>query len=132
MSARPGPIEGHRNDGFFWACCRALEAGYVDLSLLEQAAAHIGLSDTEVSKTMASAHVTVTTRARHDEAELEPPQDLVRLKVLDLLVDRAAKAIIEAKDEAELNAGASEDGPAVRRRLILDRPPRTAAVWGNG
>ena len=48
--------EGNRNAGLFWAACRAGEAGREDLlDELRAAALRTGLSDREVSRTIASA-----------------------------------------------------------------------------
>jgi hypothetical protein len=50
-----GQTEGNRNAALFWACCRALESGTVDLSDLEAAAVTLGLSPLEASRTAESA-----------------------------------------------------------------------------
>jgi hypothetical protein len=46
--------EGNRNDGLFWAACRALEAGQT-LDPLEQAARKTGLPEREIHRTLDSA-----------------------------------------------------------------------------
>ena len=51
--------EGNRNDGLFWAACRAAEAGdEAILADLAAAARATGLSDPEISKTIDSARRT--------------------------------------------------------------------------
>ncbi|MGH3218974.1 MAG: bifunctional DNA primase/polymerase [Streptosporangiaceae bacterium] len=47
--------EGNRNDGLFWAACRAVEAGHGDLDGLVAAAVQAGLSEAEARRTVASA-----------------------------------------------------------------------------
>jgi hypothetical protein len=47
--------EGDRNDGLFWAACRAAEAGHGDLDSLVGAAITAGLSEAEARRTVASA-----------------------------------------------------------------------------
>ena len=48
--------EGNRNAGLFWAACRAGEAGREDLlDALRAAALRTGLSEREISRTIASA-----------------------------------------------------------------------------
>jgi hypothetical protein len=48
--------EGNRNDGLFWASCRALEAGHEDyLGALVDAAVRAGLTEAEAGRTAASA-----------------------------------------------------------------------------
>ena len=47
--------EGNRNDGLFWAACRAAEAGHGDLGDLVTAAVAAGLSEAEAVRTIASA-----------------------------------------------------------------------------
>ena len=54
--------EGNRNDGLFWACCRAAEAGHGDLDGLVAAAVQAGLSETEARRTAASATRKVAAR----------------------------------------------------------------------
>lgn len=51
VAARP---EGNRNDGLFWAACRALEGGH-DPEALVLAATVAGLSETEARRTIDSA-----------------------------------------------------------------------------
>lgn len=46
--------EGRRNDGLFWAACRALEAGQT-LGPLAEAARKTGLSEREIRRTLESA-----------------------------------------------------------------------------
>jgi hypothetical protein len=48
-----GP-EGERNNRLFWACCRAIEAGF-DINPLIDAGVHIGLSRAEAFRTAQSA-----------------------------------------------------------------------------
>ena len=47
--------EGNRNDGLFWAACRAAEAGHSDLDDLVTAAVQAGLPEEEAGRTVASA-----------------------------------------------------------------------------
>jgi Bifunctional DNA primase/polymerase, N-terminal len=47
--------EGDRNDGLFWAACRAAESGHDDLGALADAAVRAGLSEAEARRTVASA-----------------------------------------------------------------------------
>ena len=47
--------EGNRNDGLFWAACRAAEAGHSDLGDLVTAAVATGLTEAEAWRTVASA-----------------------------------------------------------------------------
>ena len=47
--------EGDRNDGLFWAACRAAEDGHGDLGALADAAVRAGLSAAEARRTVASA-----------------------------------------------------------------------------
>ncbi len=48
--------EGNRNAGLFWAACRAVEAGREELlDELRAAALRTGLSEREISRTIASA-----------------------------------------------------------------------------
>jgi len=47
--------EGNRNDGLFWAACRAAETGHADLDALVAAAVQAGLSEDEARRTVASA-----------------------------------------------------------------------------
>ncbi len=46
--------EGNRNDGLFWAACRALEAGQT-LDSLAEAALKTGLTEREIRRTLGSA-----------------------------------------------------------------------------
>lgn len=50
-----GLAEGNRNDGLFWAACRAVEAGATDLGVLAEAAIGTGLSEREAWQTITSA-----------------------------------------------------------------------------
>jgi hypothetical protein len=51
-----GEAEGNRNDGLFWAACRAAEAGDQDaLAKLAGTAVRAGLSEEETARTVASA-----------------------------------------------------------------------------
>lgn len=47
--------EGNRNDGLFWAACRAIESGHSDLDDLVAAAGRAGLAEDEARRTVASA-----------------------------------------------------------------------------
>ena len=47
--------EGNRNDGLFWAACRAAEDGHGDLDGLVDAAVQAGLSEAEARRTVTSA-----------------------------------------------------------------------------
>ena len=47
--------EGNRNDGLYWAACRALEAGHRHLDDLQAAAVRAGLGEDEARRTIASA-----------------------------------------------------------------------------
>jgi hypothetical protein len=47
--------EGDRNDGLYWAACRAAETGHDDLGVLVDAAILAGLSPAEAERTVASA-----------------------------------------------------------------------------
>jgi hypothetical protein len=47
--------EGNRNDGLFWAACRAAETGHGDLADLVAAAVAAGLAEAEARRTVASA-----------------------------------------------------------------------------
>jgi Bifunctional DNA primase/polymerase, N-terminal/Primase C terminal 1 (PriCT-1) len=51
-----GQLEGNRNDGLFWAACRAVEAGYTesDLDALVTAAIVAGLPEPEARRTIRS------------------------------------------------------------------------------
>lgn len=48
-------LEGNRNNALFWACCRAMEGGQVDLSDLVATAVRLGLSRREAYRTAESA-----------------------------------------------------------------------------
>lgn len=50
-----GLREGNRNDGLFWAACRAVETGHSDLGGLVAAAVRAGLDEDEALRTVASA-----------------------------------------------------------------------------
>jgi hypothetical protein len=51
--------EGNRNDGLFWAACRALDDDpAADLAVLASAAAETGLDDREITRTLDSARRT--------------------------------------------------------------------------
>ena len=51
--------EGNRNDGLFWAACRALDDDpAADLAVLAAAAAETGLDDREIARTLDSARRT--------------------------------------------------------------------------
>ena len=50
-----GLPEGNRNDGLFWAACRAVEAGAADLGALADAAVSAGLTEREAWQTITSA-----------------------------------------------------------------------------
>jgi Bifunctional DNA primase/polymerase, N-terminal len=55
-----GEIQGNRNNGLFWACCRALEAGdEAAVDDLADVALSAGLSRDEVGRTVKSAYRTV-------------------------------------------------------------------------
>lgn len=59
---------GQRNDGLFWAACRAAEDG-LDPAPLAQAAAEIGLPPEQIARTIASARHTVNrARREHEQA----------------------------------------------------------------
>ena len=48
--------EGNRNDGLYWASCRAVESGHgSELAGLAEAAVHAGLTEEEAQRTIASA-----------------------------------------------------------------------------
>jgi Bifunctional DNA primase/polymerase, N-terminal len=53
-----GLPEGNRNDGLFWAACRAVEAGTTDLDGLVAAAVTAGLPEGEAWRTVTSAERT--------------------------------------------------------------------------
>lgn len=54
--------EGNRNDGLFWAACRAAETGHTDLEDLVAAAVTAGLAEAEARRTVASASRKVAAR----------------------------------------------------------------------
>jgi hypothetical protein len=54
--------EGNRNDGLFWAACRAAETGHGDLGDLVAAAVTAGLAEAEARRTVTSAARRVATR----------------------------------------------------------------------
>ena len=57
---------GNRNCGLFWAACRAVETGRLDiLGELAVAAARTGLSDREISRTIASARRSAPRDSHH-------------------------------------------------------------------
>ncbi len=71
--------EGNRNDGLFWAACRAAEAGDdTTLGRLAEAARQAGLGGREITATIASARRTVTrqpqlkTQTRDPGRQAEP------------------------------------------------------------
>ncbi|MHB1597152.1 MAG: bifunctional DNA primase/polymerase [Streptosporangiaceae bacterium] len=60
--------EGNRNDGLFWAACRAAEAGDdTTLGQLADAARQAGLGGREITATIASAQRTVTRQPQSKE-----------------------------------------------------------------
>jgi hypothetical protein len=67
-----GQQEGNRNDGLFWAACRAAEAGD-DQALTEIAAAAraTGLAEREITRTIASARRTAAQRPCEHQAGWE-------------------------------------------------------------
>jgi hypothetical protein len=59
--------EGNRNDGLFWAACRAAEAGdETVLAELTAAARSAGLADREITATITSARRTAGRPVEHD------------------------------------------------------------------
>jgi hypothetical protein len=63
--------EGNRNAGLFWAACRAVEAGQpAVLDDLAAAAAHTGLTEREISRTISSAR-RGSARSLEHQAERE-------------------------------------------------------------
>jgi hypothetical protein len=54
--------EGERNNGFYWAVCRAVEKGHSDLSALQDAGLRIGLTPHEVDSSIASARKTAQAK----------------------------------------------------------------------
>jgi hypothetical protein len=68
-----GLAEGNRNDGLFWAACRAAEAGDdAVLADLARAAATAGLPDREIAATIGSAR-RATSRAEHQKPRIPEP-----------------------------------------------------------
>jgi hypothetical protein len=64
--------EGNRNDGLFWAACRAAEAGdETVLAELAAAAQSAGLTDREIAATIASARRTAGHRPPEQQAGRE-------------------------------------------------------------
>ena len=62
--------EGNRNDGLFWAACRAAEAGDdTTLDRLADAAREAGLGGREITATIASAQRTVTRQPQPQSRE---------------------------------------------------------------
>ena len=58
--------EGNRNDGLFWAACRAAEAGdETALAGIAAAARATGLPDREIGATIASARRATGRQAEH-------------------------------------------------------------------
>jgi hypothetical protein len=57
--------EGNRNDGLFYAACRAVEAGHADLDELAQAARQAGLTEREIGRTLDSARRTAGREVSH-------------------------------------------------------------------
>ncbi len=55
-----GQTEGNRNNALFWAACRAAEAGVTDYQPLLDAATSAGLPERQATRTIQSAHDTVT------------------------------------------------------------------------
>ena len=71
-TAALGPDSHNRNDGLFWAACRAAEAGD-DAILAELAVAGraTGLADSEIRRTIASARRTAARRHSQQQADRE-------------------------------------------------------------
>ena len=64
--------DGNRNDGLFWAACRAAEAGDDEvLAELAAAARTAGLTDREIGRTIASARRTTGLRPAEQQADRE-------------------------------------------------------------
>jgi hypothetical protein len=59
--------EGNRNDGLFWAACRAVEAGE-PLEPLAEAALQTGLAEREIRRTIESARKAAASRPFEREA----------------------------------------------------------------
>ena len=69
VAAQP---EGNRNEGLFWAACRALEADpAADLSPLAAAARRAGLGELEIIRTLNSARRTGPARPHAPDAQAE-------------------------------------------------------------
>ena len=67
-----GPDSHNRNDGLFWAACRAVEAGdETALADLAAAARTTGLGDREIARTIASARRTTGRGAFEHQAGRE-------------------------------------------------------------
>ncbi|MDA8323385.1 MAG: bifunctional DNA primase/polymerase [Actinomycetota bacterium] len=65
--------EGNRNDGLFWAACRAAEAGDdTTLESLAEAAREAGLGGREITATISSARRTVTRQPQPQAQERVP------------------------------------------------------------
>ena len=62
--------EGNRNDGLFWAACRAIEAGQ-PIDCLSEAALKTGLSEAEIQRTLQSAVRTARPFERETNRHLE-------------------------------------------------------------
>lgn len=69
--------EGRRNNGTFWAACRAAEEGHTDLRAIVHAAVRAGLPEIEAHRTVASAQRMVA-RTRHDPPRPPSPSTAVR------------------------------------------------------
>ncbi|MGH3158340.1 MAG: bifunctional DNA primase/polymerase, partial [Streptosporangiaceae bacterium] len=71
-----GLPEGNRNDGLFWAGCRAAEAGDEQvMGALADAAAHTGLNDHEIARTLESARKTAGRREPRPFREHSPQKE---------------------------------------------------------
>jgi Bifunctional DNA primase/polymerase, N-terminal len=55
-----GLAEGNRNSGLFWAACRAIDLGGLDLGGLVDAAVRAGLTEVEARRTVSSAERQLT------------------------------------------------------------------------
>jgi hypothetical protein len=85
--------EGNRNNGLFWASCRAAEAGdTAALDSIANAARAAGLDGSEIDRTIASAQRTTTTGAPARPFEHPTPQ-------------QAVPAAPQASTQPELEAG---------------------------
>lgn len=60
--------EGRRNNGAFWAACRAAEEGHRDLRPIVAAAVRAGLSELEAHRTVTSAQRMIARTAQHTPA----------------------------------------------------------------